>query len=153
MIECRPDPSWVTGRYRLAFSSAAAEAEWNGFARSNPEAAKRAYERLTAEPLTRIPRRQFSLKGKNNKPFWEYEATGAGRIYYAADIRKMTVIIAARNDVHSGPDVGKLIRARRTTFDDEIRLLAESAQRLAEKTAAKQSFKKKKTQAKGRRKN
>lgn len=125
MIECVPDPSWQSGRFKVVFSSAAAHAEWTAFQKANPKAAQRAYERLSSEPLTRIPGRQFQLRGKKNRPFWEYEATGAFRVYYAADILQMTVIIGARNDVHTGADVGALIRSRRQHYDLQMIELGE----------------------------
>lgn len=106
------------------------ESEWKAFALAHPQAAQRTYERLTAEPLVRIARRQFPLKGAATKPFWEYEATAAFRIYYATNSTNMTVIVAARNDVHSGSDVVALIKNRRMNFEIEMRSLRESAHRL-----------------------
>jgi len=115
-----PTNAPVQTRYTLLASSAAAEREWNEFMNKQPAAAIEAYTRLTMEPLERIAGRQFPLKGQKNKPFWEYEATSADRIYYAVDVKNMTVIIAVRNDIHTGPQVASLVQQRRKAADNHL---------------------------------
>lgn len=114
------DSDWVQGRYIVVASSAAAEAEWKALVIRAPEAAKAAFERLSSEPMTRQATRQFPLRGKANKPFWELEVTAGDRIYYAVNIKTMTVIVAVRNDVHTGADVAQLIKKRRNPFDASV---------------------------------
>jgi len=112
MRPATPPPGCEPGRYSVVFSSAVAESEWDAFATRNPDAARDAYTRLSTEPLTRQPGRQFPLKGKANKPFWEYEATGGDRIYYAVCLDTQTVIVAVRNDTHKGAEVTAMIMKR-----------------------------------------
>jgi len=112
MRPANPPPGCAPGRYQVVFSSAVAEGEWDSFAAKNPDAAQAAFKRLSNEPLSRQPGRQFPLKGKANKPFWEYEATASDRVYYAVCLKTQTVIVAVRNDAHKGSDVAKLIMAR-----------------------------------------
>lgn len=109
---------WVQGRYALSAGSASARAEWEEFAEREPTAAKETFERLSSEPLTRQPKRQFPLRGQAQKPFWEYEATGADRVWYAVNIQNMTVIVACRRDIHTGDRVAKVIKKRRKGFDE-----------------------------------
>lgn len=109
---------WIQGRFSLSAGSASARAEWDQFVDREPVAAKATFERLTSEPLTRQPKRQFPLRGQAQKPFWEYEATGADRIWYAVNIGQMTVVVACRRDVHSGAELSKLIKRRRKAYDE-----------------------------------
>jgi hypothetical protein len=99
-------------------ASAAASAEWDAFADREPAAAKVTYERLSQEPLVRIPGRQFPLRGRGLKPFWEFEASPADRVYYAVHLTDQTVIVACCRDVHTGAKVGALIKNRRGTFGE-----------------------------------
>lgn len=120
MHQIPAEPGWTRGRFTVVAASAAAEAEWRAFAVRYPESAKFAFERLSAEPLARQPGRQFQLRGKANRPFWELEATSGDRVYYAVDVNTMTVIVAVRRDAHSGAKVTDLIKRRRAAFDSLI---------------------------------
>ncbi len=111
MKAATPPPGSQPGKFKIVFSSSAAESEWIAFASKHPEASRDAFNRLSTNPLMRQPGRQFPLKGKANKPFWEFEATAADRIYYAVCLETLSVIVAVRSDVHSGADVAKLIKA------------------------------------------
>jgi len=112
MSPATPPPGAQEGRYSVQCASSAAAREWDTFCKRNPEAALAAYERLSQEPLLRIVGRQFPLKGKRLKPFWEYEATSSDRIYYAVCIQTKSVIIAVSNKAHTGAAVSKIIRDR-----------------------------------------
>lgn len=117
MIPIEPGRGWRTGRYRIVASSAAAKAEWDAFAAKLPKAMKAAYERLAEHPLDVRGTRQFPLKGKRNKPFGEYEISGADRLYYAVDLRSQVVVVAVlRHATHSEAMTGR-VRDRRDSFD------------------------------------
>lgn len=115
-----PRTEWVAGRYIIVAASATAENEWNAFARRNPVAARRAYERLSASPLERQPRKQFPLRGKAFSPFWELEATEADRIWYAVDQAGLIVMVAARDDVHTSPRLVEILRNRRAAYENAL---------------------------------
>jgi len=112
MLAATPPPGSQPGKFKIVFSSAAAESEWNSFASKHPDAAREAFNRLSTNPLMRQPGRQFPLKGQANKPFWELEITAADRIYYAVCLKTLSVIVAVRSDTHTGAEVSKLIKAR-----------------------------------------
>jgi len=110
-------PGWQPGRYTLVAGSASARAEWEALADRVPDAAKAAFERLTSEPLTRRPKRQFPLRGHAQKPFWELEVTGADRVWYAVSLTEMTVVVACSRKLHTAAELTKTIEKRRGAFD------------------------------------
>jgi hypothetical protein len=112
-------------------ASATALAEWDDFVEREPEAAKAAFERLSENPLERRPGRQFPLRGRPLRPFWEFEATGADRIWYAIDLTVLTVIVACRRNVHTGAKVAAIIKSRRAAFDEMPTPKSEPTQVLA----------------------
>ena len=122
MKDAAPPPGVQPGIYQVKCASAKAEREWQHLLDNVPDAAAEAYDRLSNYPLARRPGRQFPLKGKKLKPFWEIEVDAANRIYYAVCLNTSTVIIAVRSDVHSGANVTELVTKRATTVR---RLLAE----------------------------
>lgn len=50
-----------------------------------PSATQTCYEQLTTTPCKQIPRRVFPLRGRPFRDLWEYEVTGAERLYYLPD--------------------------------------------------------------------
>lgn len=118
MIPIVPARGWKTGRFTLAASSRAAKSEWDEFVTKRPKDMKRAYERLTAFPLDVAGSRQFPLKGKQLKPFWEYEISGGDRLYYAVDLRNHVVVVAVLSHAaRSSSSHADTVRNRRRAFD------------------------------------
>jgi mRNA-degrading endonuclease RelE of RelBE toxin-antitoxin system len=117
MIPIEPGRGWRTGRYRIVASSAAAKAEWDTFVHKLPKAMKAAYERLSEHPLEVRGVRQFPLKGKRNKPFWEYEVSGGDRLYYAVDLRRQVVVVAVLPHATKSDSMTERVRDRRDAFD------------------------------------
>jgi hypothetical protein len=107
-------------------ASEKAHLEWLAFANRNPDAAKRAFERLSKNPLDRVPRKQFPLRGHFFSPFWELEATQKERIWYAVDEVGYITIIAARDDVHTSPKLAKVIRSRRSAYTAAVRIIRDA---------------------------
>lgn len=107
-----PPPGVQPGRYQVKCASAKAEREWQQLCEAVPDGAAEAYRWLSNDPLARRQGRQFPLKGKRLKPFWEIEVDDANRIYYAVCLKTLTVIIAVRSDVHRGADVAELVGNR-----------------------------------------
>jgi hypothetical protein len=116
LTEITPNVGWNAGPYRLIAASNTVLKEWDEFAARLPVAAQETYERLTTFPLHHIPRRQFPQKGKRQKPYWEYEASSKDRVYYAVDLKAVTVYLAAvRGDTHTGAQVAKVIASRKAS--------------------------------------
>ncbi len=120
MIPIQPARGWKTGRFRVVASSNAAKSEWDDFVRKIPKAMKRAYERLSEDPLDVHGTRQFPLKGKRNKPFWEYEVTGGDRLYYAVDLTNQVVVVAALPHATRSAAMVATVQDRRSAFDGVI---------------------------------
>jgi hypothetical protein len=108
---------WRKGRYSIVASSATAKSEWDNFVRKFPKAMRAAYERLGEFPLEAYGSRQFPLKGKRNKPFWEYEITDGNRLYYAVDLRLQIIYVGVLETTKSESIVGRA-RDRRHIFDE-----------------------------------
>lgn len=120
MIPIQPGKGWRTGRYSIVASSASAKAEWDAFVQKLPKAMRAAYERLAEHPLEARGTRQFPLKGKRNKPFWEYEVTAGDRLYYAVDLRLRVVVVAVLpHAARSESMVGRVL-SRRDAFDTTV---------------------------------
>ena len=123
MIKIHPGSNWSKGRYLVVAASELAHLEWLSFTVRNPEAAKKAFERLSNYPLDRQPRKQFPLRGHLFSPFWELEATQKERIWYAVDEVGFITIIAARDDVHTSPRLAKIIKARRSAYNAAVNIV------------------------------
>lgn len=117
MIPIKPARGWKTGRFRIVASSKAAKSEWDDFVNKIPKAMKRAYERLSEYPLDVQGSRQFPLKGKRNKPFWEYEVTGGDRLYYAVDLTNQVVVVAVLPHATRSAAMVGTVQDRRDAFD------------------------------------
>lgn len=116
MVEITAEPGWTAGAYKIYASSARVKKEWDTLVSQRPNDAQRCFERLTSEPLTHYPKRQFPLKG-SNAPFWEYEVNSGDRVIYG--VKNDVVVIAAGDHVKEdvGGALGKQIDRRRDAFD------------------------------------
>lgn len=120
MIPIEPAKGWKTGRFTIVASSNAAKGEWDTFVTKIPKAMKRAYERLTEHPLDVQGTRQFPLKGKRNKPFWEYEVSGGDRLYYAVDLTHHVVVVAVLPHATRSASMVETVQDRRDAFDGMV---------------------------------
>jgi hypothetical protein len=117
-----PVEDWENGPYMLLVASSTVEKEWTSFVGRSADRAKETFERLTTYPRDHIPGRQFPLKGKALKPFWEYEASAADRLWYAVSEQPQEVIVVGvRSDIHSGQKVRELIAVRRAAVVGNLR--------------------------------
>jgi hypothetical protein len=88
----RPNP------WRVRAADRTAGANWDTLVATQPEAADRAWVALTSEPR-RTDQRQHQLKGSlatasvagRHLEQWQYEQTGAGRIWYCIDDTDHTI--------------------------------------------------------------
>lgn len=117
MTRIVPRMGWKEGRFLVMAVSQDALIEWLAFAHRCPEAAQRAFERLSNNPLGHQPRVQFPLRGKLFSALWELEISSKERIWYAVDEVGMITIIAARNDVLSPPAQSALLGARQVAYE------------------------------------
>jgi hypothetical protein len=135
LITISPNSGWSKGRYLVVAASTQAQLEWLAFATRNPEAAQKAYERLSTYPLERQPRKQFPLRGQFFYPFWELEATPKERVWYAVDEVGFITIIAARDDVHSSPRLAKIIKSRRSAYNAAVEIIRRATRETIEVNA------------------
>jgi len=95
----RPHP------WRFIFGDLAAAKEWEQLCAAFPAAADGAWVAITSNP-THTDQRQHQLKGRLaigryqgiELPQWQYEATGAGRVWYLVDASRRTLVMT-----HAGP--------------------------------------------------
>jgi hypothetical protein len=81
---------------------------------------KAAFERLSEHPLDVQGSRQFPLKGKRLKPFWEYEITGGDRLYYAVDLVKKVIVVAVLPHATRSRSMTDTVEDRRDIFDSLV---------------------------------
>ncbi|MEY2833665.1 MAG: hypothetical protein RLZZ574_2924 [Cyanobacteriota bacterium] len=74
---------------------------WRELILSCPENAIRCYQHLSQNPMQRTRGRIFPLRGKKFKGAWEYEITGADRVFYVPlpDEKKVVVYYAGKHPV------------------------------------------------------
>ncbi|MEN9518292.1 MAG: hypothetical protein RLZZ381_880 [Cyanobacteriota bacterium] len=74
---------------------------WRELVLSCPENAIRCYQHLSQNPMQRSRGRIFPLRGKKFKGAWEYEITGADRVFYVPlpDENKVVVYYAGKHPV------------------------------------------------------
>lgn len=72
---------------------------WRELVLSCPENAIRCYQHLSQNPMQRSRGRIFPLRGKKFKGAWEYEITGADRVFYVPlpDEKKVVVYYAGKH--------------------------------------------------------
>ena len=74
---------------------------WRQLVLSCPENAIRCYQHLSQTPMQRSPGRIFPLRGKKFKGAWEYEITGADRVFYVPlpEEKRVVVYYAGKHPV------------------------------------------------------
>ena len=74
---------------------------WRELVKSCPENAIRCYQHLSHNPMQRSRGRIFPLRGKKFKGAWEYEITGADRVFYVpiSEQKKVVVYYAGKHPV------------------------------------------------------
>lgn len=74
---------------------------WRELVLSCPENAIRCYEHLSYNPMQRSRGRIFPLRGKKFQGAWEYEITGADRVFYVPlpSQKKVIVYYAGKHPV------------------------------------------------------
>lgn len=84
----------VDNEYDIRFANTEAAHGWEHLSPHAPENLRRAFEKIRADPCAmNTPERQHRLKGKlgttvfkgQSLERWQYEVTGAGRIWYLVD--------------------------------------------------------------------
>jgi len=114
MIRIPGASTWTTGKYTIYASSNTVIKEWQDLERRRPDDARRCYERLVSFPLHPLGARQFPLKGKKNKGFWQYEVGSGDRVHYRIAMNATNVIVvAAGKHPRSGVSLGKQLKKRR----------------------------------------
>jgi hypothetical protein len=103
----RVAPPPVPGGWDLRFGDSEAAAGWDDLCARAPGPARDAWEILTAEPRRRThPHRQHRLAGNLGSRVvggeeleqWQYEITGAGRLWYCIDdVRQRVILVFARS--------------------------------------------------------
>ena len=75
--------------------------KWRELVLSCPENAIRCYKYLSCNPMQRSRGRIFPLRGQKFKGAWEYEITGADRVFYVplSEERKVIVYYAGKHPV------------------------------------------------------
>ena len=99
------------GTYAIESISSTVDKEWADFCTRRPDDAVRAYERLTTDPRTPVGGRQFPLRGKALKGFWQYECNGGDRLHYKV-IEKTVRVYSIGNHPSSNPAMQKTLIAR-----------------------------------------
>lgn len=79
--------------WQIQFKSSKVQKGWQELLEAAPENMARCQERLSTNPLERIPGRVYPMKGKSYKGAWEYEVTGADRVLYLPDLSTKIVLI------------------------------------------------------------
>lgn len=113
----RPNP-WT-----FIYGDLQAAKGWEQLCKSAPGPADAAWVAITSNP-THTDQRQHRLKGnlKNGKhkgeelPQWQYEVTGAGRVWYLVDEKNRLLVLTQAGPGHPGAtDRGKQRRKRGST--------------------------------------
>lgn len=83
-----PAPYWL-----VVAKNRRVNRDWELLLLRAPENARRCYEDLCTAPMVRKPGRVFPLKGKRYRGAWEYEVTGAERVFYVPDLPRRKVVV------------------------------------------------------------
>src|SRR5438552_18381845 len=98
----RAAPPARAGEWELRFATSEAASGWEDLCRSAPGAVRDAFETLSRNPRDRsLPSRQHRLKydlavrdlGGQKLEQWQFEVTGAGRIWYCIDDKRRLVLL------------------------------------------------------------
>ena len=102
----------LTGEYDLRFASNQAAAGWEQLGRKAPRNLRRAFDAIRAHPRPKVsPERHHRLKGTlgtatwkgESLERWQYDVTGAGRIWYVIDDARRTAWITHASPGHPKP--------------------------------------------------
>lgn len=89
----KQEPLETAPRWLVVAKNRRVNRDWEELLLRATENARRCYEDLCTAPMVRQPRRVFPLKGKRYKGAWEYEVTGAERVFYVPDLQKRKVLV------------------------------------------------------------
>jgi len=103
----RGDPIPRPNPWKVRAADLSAGGGWDTLVAQHPEAADRAWVAITGDPR-RTDQRQHQLKGSlatvaiGGKALdqWQYEVTGAGRVWYAIDDSARTLWVAEARTGH-----------------------------------------------------
>ena len=107
----RVAPPPARGRWDLRYAEAGAASGWEDLSRQAPGPTFDAWETIGKDPRDRSnPRRQHPVRGSLGTRSvggrvleqWQYEVTGAGRIWYCIDDASHTVWLTAATPGHPG---------------------------------------------------
>lgn len=109
--------------WKFIFGDRAAAKSWEQVCAVATNAADEAWVAITSDPC-RTNHRQHQLKGALSKgkyqgrelPQWQYEVTGAGRVWYLVDVEERLLVLTQAGTGHPGAtDKGKQRRRRGKT--------------------------------------
>lgn len=103
----RVAPPAAPGGWDFRYGTSEAVSGWDKVCSAAPANARRAWEAITADPRSRSER-QHPLKGSlgtrtvNGEPLdqWQYEVTGAGRLWYCIDEQRRIVWLTEASTGH-----------------------------------------------------
>lgn len=72
----------VSTPWKVIGNGAKVVKSWKKLVEQCPEDTTLCYERLSTNPMQRIPLVSFPMKGKNFKGGWEYRVTGNYRVFF-----------------------------------------------------------------------
>jgi hypothetical protein len=103
----RVAPPNANGGWELRYGTSEAVSGWEQVCSAAPANARLAWERVTADPRHRDERQHplrgtFSQRVVNGEELeqWQYEITGAGRLWYCIDDARRTVWLTAATVGH-----------------------------------------------------
>ena len=67
--------------------------DWRDLADRAPENTELCLQKLSSQPMVRVPRRVFPLKHAKYRGVWEYEVTGGDRVFYIPKEGERTVLV------------------------------------------------------------
>jgi hypothetical protein len=116
----RGEPVERPAPWDFIFGDLRAAKGWEQLCRAAPGPADEAWVAITSHP-TRTDQRQHQLKGAlatgrydgSALPQWQYEVTGAGRVWYLVDVASRRLVLTHAGPGHpSETDRGKVRRKR-----------------------------------------
>jgi hypothetical protein len=90
---------------------------WDGSAQEFAKTMHAAWIAVPEHPLVVYATRQFPLKGKRYKPFWEYEISGGDRLYYAVDLYQQVIVVSVMPHATRSEPMTKRVRDWRAAFE------------------------------------
>jgi len=94
VVEQQPEfDSLAAAQWLVVAKNRRINRDWEALVLRAPENARRCYKDLCTAPMVRQPKRVFPLKGKRYKGAWEYEITGADRVFYVPNPQQLKVVV------------------------------------------------------------